>query len=117
MSDSDPRYTPTEIRQDGPDRLAIRWADGAHSTYAVRDVRLACQCAHCVDEWTGELRLDAGRVPDDVRPRQIRSVGRYAISIEWSDGHDTGIYSFRQLRELRPPAPPPKTGAKAEVNR
>jgi DUF971 family protein len=27
-------------------------------------------------------------------------VGRYAIGIGWSDGHDTGIYSFERLRAL-----------------
>jgi DUF971 family protein len=103
MSDTDARHTPTQIQQEGADRLAISWSDGANSVYAVRGLRLACQCAHCVDEWTGEHRLEAASVPDDVRPLQIRPVGRYAISIEWSDGHDTGIYSFRQLRELSPP--------------
>ena len=25
-------------------------------------------------------------------------VGQYAISIDWSDGHTTGIYNFRDLR-------------------
>jgi len=37
-------------------------------------------------------------------------VGNYALSIIWGDGHDTGIYSYRWLRQLcacptcRPPA-------------
>jgi DUF971 family protein len=25
-------------------------------------------------------------------------LGQYAVSIEWSDGHTTGIYNFRDLR-------------------
>jgi len=29
-------------------------------------------------------------------------VGNYAMKIEWSDGHDSGIYSFQYLRELDP---------------
>ena len=66
----------------------------------MRRLRLACACARCVDEWTGERRLDAASVPDDVRPIKIQPVGRYAIQIDWSDGHSTGIYSFRQLRAL-----------------
>jgi ATP-binding protein involved in chromosome partitioning len=99
MSSSD-RTTPTEIRQDGPRNLAIRWRDGAESQFAVRALRLACACAHCVDEWTGENRLDPGSVPEDVHPTRIDSVGRYAIQIRWSDGHDTGIYAFDRLREL-----------------
>jgi DUF971 family protein len=27
-------------------------------------------------------------------------VGRYALSIQWSDGHDMGIYTFDYLRKL-----------------
>jgi len=97
---NDARTTPAEIRQAGESALAIRWGDGHESLYPVRDLRLACRCAHCVDEWTGENRLDPGNVPDDVAPTQIESVGRYAIQIRWSDGHDSGIYSFDRLREL-----------------
>jgi len=39
-------------------------------------------------------------VPADVHPLRIEPVGRYAIQIAWSDGHDTGIYPYRRLREL-----------------
>lgn len=94
------RTTPDSIRQSGPRHLEIRWRDGAESTFAVRDLRLACACAHCVDEWTGEYKLDPATVPDDVRPVSIHPVGRYAIQIAWTDGHDTGIYAFDRLREL-----------------
>ena len=94
------RFTPTAIRQSGPRSLAITWRDGHESLYAVRDLRLACGCARCVDEWSGEERLEPGSVPDDVHPLEIQPVGRYAIQIRWSDGHDTGLYPFRRLREL-----------------
>ena len=97
---SDPATTPREIKQDGPRALAIEWADGVSSRYDVRDLRLACGCAVCVDEWTGENRLDPGSVPEDVRPLKIAPIGRYAIQIDWSDGHSSGIYPFRRLREL-----------------
>jgi DUF971 family protein len=96
----DEATTPTAIRQAGPRTLAIVWADGHESRYDVRELRLACGSAHCVDEWTGAERLDPGSVPEDVRPLRIERVGRYAIQIEWSDGHASGIYPFRRLREL-----------------
>jgi len=92
--------TPTRIGQQGPRTLAITWSDGHESTYDVRALRLACGCAECVDEWSGEERLDASAVPADVAPVRIQPVGRYAIQIEWSDGHATGIYPFARLREL-----------------
>lgn len=91
---------PTDIRQSGPDELAITWSDGKQSRYSVRDLRLACPCANCLDEATGKRRLDPARVPADVRPLNVASVGNYAIRIRWSDGHDTGIYSFDFLRRL-----------------
>jgi ATP-binding protein involved in chromosome partitioning len=98
----DPRTIPAEIRQDGPRGLAITWGDGHRSRFDVRELRLACGCAVCVDEWTGEGRLDPGAVPEDVVPRSIQPVGRYAIQIDWSDGHQSGIYPFARLRALDP---------------
>jgi DUF971 family protein len=32
----------------------------------------------------------------------LASVGNYAVSFTWADGHSTGIYSFRLLRHLCP---------------
>ena len=100
MPDAAAGTTPTKIEQDGPTGLAISWDDGVRSRFEVRDLRLACACAHCVDEWTGEQRLDPATVPDDVHPTQIEPVGRYAIQIHWSDGHDSGIYPYARLRQL-----------------
>jgi ATP-binding protein involved in chromosome partitioning len=97
---SEDATTPTAIRQAGPRTLAIVWADGRESRYDVRELRLACGCAQCVDEWSGEGRLDPASVPADVHPIRIEPVGRYAIQVEWSDGHSSGIYPFRRLREL-----------------
>ncbi len=92
--------TPSEIVQSGPRQLTISWADGGRSLFDVRELRLACGCASCVDEWTGQPRLDPDSVAEDVHPIQIDPVGRYAIRISWSDGHDTGIYAFDRLRSL-----------------
>ena len=100
MAEKGAAYTPTEIAQRGSRALAIRWSDGAESVLDVRELRLACGCAECVDEWSGAGRLDPASVPEDVHPVRIHTVGRYAIQIEWSDGHGSGIYPFARLREL-----------------
>ncbi|MDG2050613.1 MAG: DUF971 domain-containing protein [Myxococcota bacterium] len=100
MGTEQDRHIPDQIRQSGPGHLSIVWRDGVESLFAVRELRLFCACAHCVDEWTGEYKLDPESVPEDVRPTRIKGVGRYAIQIDWSDGHGTGIYAFDRLREL-----------------
>lgn len=97
---STPAVTPARIAQRDERTLAITWADGYESLYDVRALRLACGCARCVDEWSGAGRLDPASVPEDVHPVRIEGVGRYAIQIAWSDGHDSGIYPFRRLRAL-----------------
>ena len=100
MSPDDAAFVPARIRQADARHLAITWADGRESRYEVRALRLACCCAQCIDEWSGARTLDAAAIPDDVHPLKLASVGRYAIRVHWSDGHDSGIYSFRRLREL-----------------
>jgi ATP-binding protein involved in chromosome partitioning len=99
MASSD-AHRPTQIQQHDDLTLVIDWADGVKSLLDVRALRLACSCAACVDEWSGAALLAPDSVPEDVRPRAIQSVGRYAIGIEWSDGHNTGIYPFERLRSL-----------------
>ena len=64
------------------------------------DVRCACPCALCRDENTGERTLDPATVPQDVSVERIQPLGHYAVSIAWSDGHATGIYSWDYLRRL-----------------
>jgi DUF971 family protein len=49
---------------------------------------------------TGERVLKAESISDTIEIRDISIVGRYALNFRWSDGHETGIYSFRYLREL-----------------
>lgn len=90
--------TPLALWQVADDRLGIRWGDGAVTRHGAYELRRACPCAGCVDEWTREELPALGKVPRDVRPVTIRSVGRYAIQPVWSDGHRSGIYSFRELR-------------------
>jgi ATP-binding protein involved in chromosome partitioning len=53
-----------------------------------------------VNEFTRAPVLDPASVSLDVRPTSIESIGRYGIRIVWSDGHNTGIMTFRDLRAL-----------------
>jgi ATP-binding protein involved in chromosome partitioning len=93
------RFKPAEVKSEGG-AIVIRWTDDKVSRYPYRDLRLQCPCAECIDEWTREKRLDPATVPADVRPLEIRPVGRYAIQVVWSDRHAHGIFSFDKLRAL-----------------
>jgi DUF971 family protein len=96
---TDPRFIPVEIEALNRPEIRVRWKDGAETRMPSRALRLLCPCATCVDETTGRRVLDPATVRDDVRAVKIEPVGRYAIQILWSDGHGTGIYDFRRLRE------------------
>ena len=93
---------PSEIARANLHDILIQWKDGHESLYVARELRLACPCAGCVDEVTGAKRIEPSALRDDVHPLQIAPVGGYAIQIHWSDGHRTGLYSFKQLRALCP---------------
>jgi ATP-binding protein involved in chromosome partitioning len=90
--------------------LALTWSDGRRSSLAARALRLACACAACVEETTGRKILDPGRVPLDVKILGVTPVGRYGLGLAFSDGHNTGIYTFDKLaaldRESQGPTPP-----------
>jgi len=81
-------------------RLLITWDDGHQSHYAPLQLRLACPCAQCVDELTGQRTIRPEHIAADIKPQEMRPVGRYGVSFQWSDGHSTGIYTFERLREL-----------------
>lgn len=99
----DPAATPEDVGpSEDASRLRIRWKDGHVSEYEPRRLRLACPCAGCVDEMTGERMLTPEMVGSDVYPEKIQYVGRYALQFSWSDGHETGIYPFDYLRKLCP---------------
>lgn len=83
-------------------QIELVWEDEHRTVYPARLLRLRCRCAHCVDEMSGVRRLDPATIPDDIVAKQIELVGGYAITIRWSDGHETGIYHFRRLRDECP---------------
>jgi DUF971 family protein len=86
----------------------ILWPGGPEVTIPALRLRDFCPCAACVEEGTGKKILDPATIPADVHPVRIDAVGSYAIQIQWSDGHNTGIYTWQTLRDasgLRDPEP------------
>ena len=94
------RNTPIGFLRRDPRTLSVLWEDGHRDDFDVRDLRLACRCALCVEEMSGRKLLDPKTVRADVSPQQIQSIGNYALGFHWNDGHNSGIHSFNDLRAL-----------------
>ena len=91
---------PVEVGRANAHDIKVSWNNGREVIYPARFLRLACPCAACVEEMTGRKLIDETQVAADVHPIAIHPVGRYAIQILWSDGHQTGIYTWERLYQL-----------------
>jgi DUF971 family protein len=91
---------PVQIIEESDREITIKWSDDTETRYTAAQLRRSCPCAGCINEWTGERMLDEKNVPDDVTISHTSIVGRYALNFHFSDNHDTGIFSFKYLREL-----------------
>jgi DUF971 family protein len=91
---------PREICRLGVHAVRIVWQDDHAAEYGNRYLRDHCPCAECRVNPRRTLPILGQQ--EEVYPVQIATVGRYAISVQWSDGHDAGIYSYRTLREICP---------------
>ncbi len=93
---------PLEITRAGEADVRIRWSDDHESVYPARILRLQCSCALCVEEMSGHRIIRDHDVAPGVKPLKISLVGRYALHIQWSDAHNSGLYTFDYLRSLCP---------------
>ncbi|MEM1057859.1 MAG: DUF971 domain-containing protein [Verrucomicrobiota bacterium] len=85
------------------DEVAIKWKDGTENYYPMPFLRAASRSA----EQTGERdllgKLHGGSGQQDfpgIRVVRWTPVGGYAIQFTFSDGHNTGLYTYAYLKEL-----------------
>ncbi len=91
--------TPTEIRYDKESRtLTVSYEDGKSWSYSAEYLRVYSPSAEVRGHAPGEEVLQVGK--EDVAIEKIEPVGRYAVSLKFDDGHDTGIYSWDWLYTL-----------------
>lgn len=101
MSDAAPgTAVPTSIQKKSDTEMGIVWNTGETTTVPFVELRFGCRCAECVDEWTRERKIEKSRIRADIQPTHVEAVGRYAIQIDWNDGHRTGIYPYSLLYEI-----------------
>lgn len=94
----------------------IVWADQHGSHYDFVYLREQCPCAMCDDERRKkeDMKTHALGTPSSglgaalpmfkprLTARAAKAVGNYALQIDFSDGHSTGIYSYDYLRTICP---------------
>jgi DUF971 family protein len=103
---------PTNMEFCGEDQILIEWTDTLARRYTVKELRDGCPCATCKEKRKHPPVAPILQIlsPEETKPLRISSmspVGNYAYNIEFSDGHNTGIYTFEHLRTLGRDAPIP----------
>jgi len=104
-----PAITPLRLDLKRDEKLTIAWQDGRTCTYTLSQLRSMCPCAQCRTIREGDqkkkplLTILPGNYSGPITVINAQLVGNYALKIEWSDQHDSGIYSFEYLREICPP--------------
>ena len=87
---------PTEIKLHQKSRvLEIAFADGATFRLPCEFLRVYSPSAEVRGHGPGQEVLQTGK--KDVEISRIEPVGQYAVQLHFSDGHDTGIYSWDLL--------------------
>lgn len=108
----DPRKKATDVKVQVSTGAGVDivWADGHRSHYDFAYLREQCPCATCDEQRRKKeaAPFQASGTSASVLPmykprmgaRAAKSLGHYALQIEFTDGHSTGIYSYDHLRTI-----------------
>ena len=90
---------PSELRLN-PEKTALRvtFSDGVSENLPAELLRVNSPSAEVQGHSPAERKLVAGK--RDVSIREIEQVGNYAVKLVFSDGHDTGLYSWPYLYRM-----------------
>ena len=90
---------PTEIKLHQKSRLLeIAFEGGQRFTLPCEYLRVFSPSAEVRGHGPGQEVLQVGK--REVEIRDIEPVGAYGVKLVFSDGHDTGLYSWDYLYEL-----------------
>lgn len=90
---------PVEIAVRGRSRvLRVSYADGTAHDLPFEYLRVHSPSAEVKGHGPGQEVLVTGKA--DVGVARVEPVGQYAVRIVFDDGHDSGLYTWRYLREL-----------------
>lgn len=90
---------PTEIRLRRRSRLVeVAFEGGERYQFSFEYLRTHSPSAEVQGHGPGQDVLQIAK--ENVGIRAIEPVGQYAVRIVFDDGHDTGLYTWKVLREL-----------------
>jgi DUF971 family protein len=90
---------PTEIKLHQASRaMELTFADGTSFRMPYEYLRIYSPSAEVRGHGPGQETLQVGK--REVTIAEVEPVGHYAIRPKFSDGHDTGIYSWEYLHDL-----------------
>lgn len=90
---------PTDIKLRQASRvLELRYADGTCFELPYEYLRVFSPSAEVRGHGPGQEVLQSGK--EDVTIQSLRQVGNYAVAPTFSDGHDSGIYTWETLYRL-----------------
>ncbi len=93
------KHTPTEIKLHQKSRqMEISFADGKRFELSYEFLRVYSPSAEVRGHGPGQEVLQVGKKNVDITA--IEPVGSYAVQPRFSDGHDSGLYSWDYLYEL-----------------
>ena len=102
-----PSTEPARVSVSKSKGVKITWTDGHLSEYGLRYLRDHCPCATCTNAHGTEPAAPVAASPFQMYQQAlsistIEPAGTYALAIQWSDGHRSGIYSYDHLRAICP---------------
>jgi DUF971 family protein len=93
------KHTPTEIKLHQKSRqMEISFSDGKRFELSYEFLRVYSPSAEVRGHGPGQEVLQAGK--KNVEITALEPVGSYAVQPRFSDGHDSGLYSWDYLYEL-----------------
>jgi DUF971 family protein len=105
--------SPKDIKRLSTSQLQITWSDARTDLIPSLSLRRNCPCAGCA-EARGDLNhskplspakksllsIVSNTVEEETRLDEVWGIGNYAVGCRWGDGHATGIYTFKKLRDI-----------------
>lgn len=99
LEQAEGRFQASEIKLRTRSRvLEVVFADGARHQLSFEYLRTHSPSAEVKGHGPGQEVLVVGK--QDVAILAVEPVGQYAVKLVFDDGHDSGLYSWKYLREL-----------------